>query len=51
MKVINDAMQNWFALHPNEVPTIKNLEMVPMPGSMNSIGPNTDFDTRHLLKN
>lgn len=51
MKVINDAMQNWFALHPNEVPMIKNLEMVPMPGSMNSIGPNTDFDTRHLLKN
>lgn len=51
MKVINDATQNWFALHPNEVPMIKNLEMVPISGSMNSIGPNTDFDTRHLLKN
>lgn len=49
---INNAMQNWFALHPNEVPVIKNLEMVPMPGSMNNAGNlNTDFTTRHLLKN
>ena len=45
-KVINDAMQNWFATHPNETPVIKNLEMVPVFGSTN-----TDFDTRHLLKN
>ena len=51
-KVITDAMQNWFALHPNEVPVIKNLEMVPMPGNLNSFGNlNTDFDTKHLLKN
>lgn len=52
MKVINDAMQNWFTLHPNEAPVLKNLEMVPMPGlpgSMNSVCPNTDFNTRHLL--
>jgi hypothetical protein len=48
MKVIDDAMQNWFASHPNEAPVLKNLEMVPMPGS-NSAGPG--FDTRHLLKN
>ena len=48
-KVITDAMQNWFALHPNEVPVIKNLEMVPMPGTMNNAGPNTDFNNRHLL--
>ena len=48
-KVINDAMQNWFALHPNEVPVIKNLEMVPMPGTMNNAGPvNTDFNTKLL---
>jgi hypothetical protein len=47
-KVINDAMQNWFALHPNEIPVIKNLEMVPMPGTMNNAAvPNTDFN-RHL---
>lgn len=51
-KVITDAMQNWFALHPNETPVIKNLEMVPMPGNLNSFANlNTDFDTRHLLKN
>ena len=31
-KVINDAMQNWFALHSNEAPVIKNLEMIPMFG-------------------
>ena len=49
MKVINDAMQNWFTLHPNEAPVLKNLEMVPMPGSMNSTNPNMDFNTRHLL--
>lgn len=45
-KVINNAIQNWFAFHTNEVPVIKNLEMVPMPGPTN-----TDFNTRHLLKN
>lgn len=28
--MINDAMQNWFALHPNETPILKNLEMVPI---------------------
>ena len=51
-KVINDVMQNWFVTHPNEAPVLKNLEMVLMPGSMNSAGPtNTDFVTRHLLKN
>ena len=38
MKVINDAMQNWFTLHLNEAPVLKNLEMVPM-------GPTT----KHLL--
>ena len=48
-KVINDAMQNWFALHPNEVPVIKNLEMVPIPGMNNAGNLNTDFNTRHLL--
>ena len=25
MKVMNDAMQNWFTLHPNEAPVLKNL--------------------------
>ena len=51
-KVINDAMQNWFALHPNEAPVIKNLEMIPIFGSMNSVGNiNTDFTAGHLLKN
>lgn len=44
-KVINDAMQNWFALHPNEAPVIKNLEMIPM------FGPIANFTTKHLLKN
>lgn len=39
MKIINDAMQNWFMAHPNETPVIKNLEMVPM-------GPTT----KHLLQ-
>lgn len=38
-KVINNAMQNWFAAHPNEAPVLKNLEMVPM-------GPTT----KHLLQ-
>ena len=46
-KSINDAMQNWFAAHPNEVPVLKNLEMVPIFGAAT----NTDFATRHLLKN
>lgn len=49
MKVINDAMQNWFGLHPNETPVLKNLEMVPMPGSMNAGPTNANFDNRHLL--
>ena len=49
--MINDALQNWFATH-YEAPVLKNLEMVPMPGSMNSAGNlNTDFTAGHLLKN
>jgi hypothetical protein len=50
-KAINDAMQNWFAAHPNEAPVLKNLEMVPMPGFNSAGSANTDFVTRHLLKN
>lgn len=49
--IINDAMQNWFASHPNEAPVIKNLEMVSMPGFNSAGSANTDFATRHLLKN
>ena len=48
-KVITDAMQNWFALHPNEIPVIKNLEMVPIPGYINAANLNIDYS--HLLKN
>lgn len=42
-KVINNAMQNWFALHPNEAPVIKNLEMIPM------FGPIANFSTKYLM--
>lgn len=33
-KVINDAMQNWLAVHHKEKLILKNLEMVPMPGNL-----------------
>jgi hypothetical protein len=46
-KVLNDAMQNYFATHPNEAPVLKNLEMVPMFGRP----VNADFNAGHLLKN
>ena len=41
--VISDAMQNWFATHPNEKPVIKDLEMILM------FSPNANFSTKYLM--
>ena len=45
-KKISDIVQEWFDTHPGESLTIKNLDTIPIMGNSD-----TDFDTRHLLKN
>lgn len=52
-KIINDALHDWFVSHPNQIPEIKNIEMLRIPdvfghGNDGRI-PQSMWSTKHLL--